>query len=877
MGLDMAGIHAHNSPQRRKPRLTDMGSARGRSLARPIRSRIAASVVGLLLLTPPIALAAPVAREPSAPAAAPAVRAPVALATPAVFVGGGPAAQRGNPIAIPFRSADPGALRAAKLRAAAAASVGGRTPQAVASVPALASVRVNNGGLVDHMVTPPDSTGAIGPTRYVEMVNQQVAVYDRNLTAVSSTDLTSFVAASGWTVSDPQVEWDQHGGRWLYAAVGISTGNNVLLFGWSKTADPSNLSSGWCRFGVYRHEFLDDYPKLGHDDNYLTIGSNVYTDTVPGYGWVTATVWAIPKPALGDASCAAPASAYGFADGANPLLNADGSPASTPVPANNAGAAAVGYVVAGHSPLDAPVGPRTNLMVWHVMPAGGGPAPALVADGEVAVGSFDIPAPAPQAGTTLKLDTLDARLTQAVAAFDPSAGAVGLWTQHTVAGPGGRSVVRWYELLPATLGVRQQGQVDSATDFVFNGAISPTAGGSAAAVFYNRSGSAQATVIGAQTRSASTPLGSMEPGELLLGTSTTYDRDFSCSASTPCRWGDYAGATPDPVDAGMVWGSSQVTGACYVLCGWFAQWTTRNFAAVATEVAPPSSPGAPALDPATAGDAQVSLSWTAPADDGGAPISDYVIYRSELSGGETALASSGGALTYADTTVTNGTTYYYTVAAVNSAGTGAQSNEVSATPAAPPPPPVNSPSAPTLASATAGDAQVTLAWSAPADDGGAPVTNYQVLRGGSSGSEVVVATLGNVLTYTDTGLANGQSYYYEVTAVNSAGAGAASNELSAVPKAPPSAPRGLVAKAKVGQIKLTWLAPVSTGGAGITAYEIWRGNSSGGEVKIATIGNVLSFVDTSVARRTTYFYYVRAVNGFGLTGPASNEVSLLSR
>jgi fibronectin type 3 domain-containing protein len=852
-----------------------MGPAQGRSVPRSMRSRFAVMVVGLFLLAPSMAVAAPASNSRPVSGANASVRTPVAQATPAAFVGGGGATPQATRIALSFRSLDDEALHAAKLRAAAAASVGGRTPGAAVVTPALAAVSINKGGLVDHMVTPPDSTGAIGPSHYVEMVNQQVGVYDRTLNVVSSTDLTSFVAAGGWTVSDPQIEWDQQGGRWLYAAVGISAGNNVLLFGWSRNADPSNLSSGWCRFGVYRHQFLDDYPKLGHDDNYLVIGSNVYDDTVPNYGWVTATVWVIPKPPLGDTSCAVPSTAYNFADGASPLLNADGSPASTPVPANNAGGAAVGYVVAGHSPLDSPVGPRADLMVWHVMPGGG--APMLVADGDVAVGSFDIPAPAPQSGTTLKLDTLDARLTQAVAAYDSSAGAVGLWTQHTVAGPGGRSVVRWYELLPATLAVRQQGQIASATDFVFNGAISPTAGGDAAAVFYNRGSSVQATVIGGQTRNAATPLGSMEPGELLIGTSTTYDRDFSCSSTTPCRWGDYAGATPDPVNAGVVWGSNQVTGACYVLCGWFAQWTTRNFAVVASEAAPPTVPAAPALDPATAGDGQVSLTWTAPLNDGGADISDYVVSRSELSGAETALATSGGALTYTDTTAINGTTYYYTVAAVNSVGTGPQSNEVSATPEASPPPPVDPPGAPVLSSATGGDSQVTLAWSAPPDDGGAPITNYEVRRGTSPGSEALVATVGDVLTYTDPGLSNGVTYYYVVAAVNSEGAGAASNELSAVPKAPPSAPRSLTAKATSGQIKLTWLAPLSNGGAGITAYEVWRGTSPGGEVKIATLGNVLSFVDPTVVRRTTYYYVVRAVNGFGLTGPYSNEISLIAR
>jgi predicted phage tail protein len=182
-----------------------------------------------------------------------------------------------------------------------------------------------------------------------------------------------------------------------------------------------------------------------------------------------------------------------------------------------------------------------------------------------------------------------------------------------------------------------------------------------------------------------------------------------------------------------------------------------------------------------------------------------------------------------------------------------------------------------LTSATGGASVVTLTWTAPADDGGAAISNYEVRRATSSGNEVLVATVGNVLTYTDSGLTNGQTYYYVVAAVNSAGAGVVSNERSAVPKAPPSAPRSLVAKAKSGQVKLTWLAPISNGGAGITAYEVWRGTSSGGEVKIATVGNVLSFVDPAVSRRTTYYYRVRAVNGFGLIGAYSNEVSLIAR
>ena len=229
-------------------------------------------------------------------------------------------------------------------------------------------------------------------------------------------------------------------------------------------------------------------------------------------------------------------------------------------------------------------------MVWHWALFGG--SPALVSDGDVAVPTFDIPAPVPQPGTSDTLDSLDARLTQAVAVNDPGAGgAKGIWTQHTVAGPGGRSVVRWYEILggaPPTL--RQQGDVGSPTDFVFNGAVSPSIGGGSAAVFYNRGGASTLPVIGAQTRSPSTPLGSLDAGELVIGQSSAADLDFTCGYSKPtdpCRWGDYAGASPDPLNDGVVWGSSQVTGSCFIFCGFFAQWQTQNFAVVASTVTAP--------------------------------------------------------------------------------------------------------------------------------------------------------------------------------------------------------------------------------------------------------------------------------------------------
>jgi len=281
----------------------------------------------------------------ASPTAQGSVLAPLGHVTPTALGPGAPATNH-PAFAQPFRSLDTGALRAAKLHAAAVASRGHRGPSSPIRTP-LAGLfnNINGTGLSQLTVAPPDSTGAIGPNNYIEMVNQEIGVYDRSLNLISSTDNGTFMGAPATlSVSDPQIQWDGQGGHWLYAGLGVATGANMLLFGWSKTSNPSDLTNGWCRFGIPQGNLLEDYPKLGHDDNFLSIGTNEYDDTT-GYTFLTANIWAIRKPAAGDASCSVGTAIY-VADAANPLHNADGSTAFTPVPANTADPSAVGYIVA---------------------------------------------------------------------------------------------------------------------------------------------------------------------------------------------------------------------------------------------------------------------------------------------------------------------------------------------------------------------------------------------------------------------------------------------------------------------------------------------------------------------------------------------------
>ena len=572
----------------------------------------------------------------------------------------------------PFRAKDPTALRTAKARAQAQHF----PPAPSTPVPASASLYngLNSPGLSaadqGYQPTPPDSTGAVGPTRYLEFVNNLVGVYDKaNLNQLSSTDLATFTAVpSGLYTSDPQIQWDPLGNRWFYGAVAFNGNftNNYLLFGWSKTADPSDLANGWCRYASPTGAIIADYPKLGHDANFVTFGDNQYDGSKSGLPFVTADIWAISKPAASATTCSGSVSASHFADAAHVLKNSDGTGAFTPVPANTTDSLANGYIVAAH---DVSVTPQSKVMVWQMTPG-----PKLVAKGDISVGaSYSIPAGVPQPGVPYLIDSLDGRLTQAVAHNDPSAGAEAVWTQQTVAGSGGRTIVRWYEILPGALTIRQQGQLSSATDNYWNAAISPSIAGNDAMIEYNRGSSTLLSLIGAQTRTSTTPLGQMDAGEVLLGSSSAPDQETAFQTNctpNPCRWGDYSGATPDPSNPGVVWGSNQVDGGA--IFG-FAQWSTQNFA-ITTNGPPPSAPAAPTGLTATGISAsQINLSWN-----GSSGATSYKIQRSpDGSTGWTQVGTSSST-TFSDTGLSAATTYFYRVIASNSVGDSPPSSTASA-------------------------------------------------------------------------------------------------------------------------------------------------------------------------------------------------------
>ena len=256
-------------------------------------------------------------------------------------------------------------------------------------------------------------------------------------------------------------------------------------------------------------------------------------------------------------------------------------------------------------------------------------------------------------------------------------------------------------------------------------------------------------------------------------------------------------------------------------------------------------------------DQQVTLSWTAPSNNGGSAITGWKYSKDN---GTTYTATGATSTTHTVTGLTNGTEYTFKVLAVNTHGDGAESDAATATPA-------TTPAAPTGLSATDGNRQVTLSWTAPTSTGGANITGYKYSKDNGA---TYTATGATTTSYTVTGLTNGTGYTFKVRAVNRQGDGAESTAATATPATTPAAPTGLTAtpdSQTARQMRLSWTAPTNTGGANITRYEYSKDNGSNWTSTGATTTSYT--VTTGLTNGTGYPFKVRAVNRKGAGTPSA--------
>ena len=205
------------------------------------------------------------------------------------------------------------------------------------------------------------------------------------------------------------------------------------------------------------------------------------------------------------------------------------------------------------------------------------------------------------------------------------------------------------------------------------------------------------------------------------------------------------------------------------------------------------TPSAPRGLRATGGDQSATLSWRAPADDGGSAIVRYQYRYQESGSGFTDWANVPGgasATSYTVTGLDSGTSYTFEVRALNGVA-GGESATASVTLAE------SAPGAPAGLTATGDDESVTLNWSAP-EAGGSQIIRYEYRSAASGetwGEWMTVSGGGSARNITISGLTNGTLYGFQVRAVNSIGEGEAS-QATATPGRAPSAPTGLTASVR---------------------------------------------------------------------------------
>ena len=275
-------------------------------------------------------------------------------------------------------------------------------------------------------------------------------------------------------------------------------------------------------------------------------------------------------------------------------------------------------------------------------------------------------------------------------------------------------------------------------------------------------------------------------------------------------------------------------------------------------------PLAPTLT-AMAGDEEVVLDWAKNSGDGATATAWQYQYKTTGGYGAwtTVPAATDATRAYTVTGLDNDTVYTFKVRAVNDAGPGPASVARSATPK------VQLPDKPTGLSAAIGHTKVALSWDNPYND---RITGWRYSTDNGLTWTDVPNSGASTTGYTVPGLDNGTAYTFRVRAVTSAGAGSASDPVTATPKAVPNPPGSLAAApGDSGEIDLTWTA--------ISAATDWEvrykaenaGYGSWTDVcdSNCTAGTLAAHTVTGLHNRVLYTFQVRARNSIGWGLPAT--------
>jgi len=278
---------------------------------------------------------------------------------------------------------------------------------------------------------------------------------------------------------------------------------------------------------------------------------------------------------------------------------------------------------------------------------------------------------------------------------------------------------------------------------------------------------------------------------------------------------------------------------------------------------PFTNPSAPTGVSASAGNNQVTVTWNEPTTIGGSSITSYNVTRTNTGAltPVTVAVNSGTTRTATASGLTNGTLYTFTVTATNAQGATSSAASITATP-------YTNPSVPRDIRAIARSASVDLSWNEPATIGGSSITSYNVTRtnAGAPTPVTVPVTLAT-RTASATGLTNGTSYTFTITATNAQDGISPAGDISATPYTVPNTPRNFTAVAGVRLVDLSWSPPLFNGGRNILSYLIQRSNNgiNAWGSDISTNASINTFQVTELGNNTRYYFRIYAINIAGPT------------
>ena len=279
---------------------------------------------------------------------------------------------------------------------------------------------------------------------------------------------------------------------------------------------------------------------------------------------------------------------------------------------------------------------------------------------------------------------------------------------------------------------------------------------------------------------------------------------------------------------------------------------TSGYSNIVSGKAKAAAPAAPSVTAGNSSTGKPRLTWKAVSG-----AVSYRIYRSESRGTGYSLLGTTSSTSYVNTGAAAGKTYYYRVKAVNRDGMASgYSNIVSGKAKA------AAPAAPSVTAGNSSTGKPRLTWKAVSG-----AVSYRIYRSESRGTGYSLLGTTSSTSYVNTGAAAGKTYYYRVKAVNRDGMASGYSNIVSGKATLPAPVLNIGLSVSSGKPMLAWDAV-----PGATSYRIYRSTSRDSGYSLLATTTSTSYVNTSAAKGTTYYYRVKACNAAGLS-PYSNIVS----